>query len=942
MKPWRQIARPHKDVLEGTFKQSEFAADISQVARGIATPEYQDAEKFYARTYITEGMRLLLISVAQRLAGKAGDPVIQLQTNFGGGKTHTLLAVYHLASRKVSTDKLPGIPSLLDEAGITHLPTARIAVIDGTNLSPNQPMERGALKIKTIWGQIAYQLLGAEGYDMVKDSDDSGSAPGKEVMIDLLKKASPCVLLLDELVAFYRQLDGSARLSAGTFESNMSFIQSLTESVKAVPNAILLASLPESNTEAVGSFGQRVLDTLEKYFGRVESVWKPVASDESFEIVRRRLFDSMGDQAELENVCQEFVDYYRKNKDKLPPEIQEGSYAERLKKSYPIHPEIFDRLYQDWSTLDKFQKTRGVLQYMAIIIHRLWNSNDQDPMIMPGSIPLEDTNVRIKSVHYLPQGWDPIIDKEIDGDSSEPARIDGNDTRFGSIFAARRAARTIFLGSAPSSSAQGHRGIAMGRILLGSAIPDQSLSVYEDVLKRLRDKLHYLFADVDRFWFDTRPNLRREMESRKAKIDLTLLNKTLKDSTSKLVGHGNLFAGVHVFTSHADIPDEIGNGPRLVVLPPEIGNAYSSADKRLAFGAAESILERRGEQPRLRRNRLFFLAPDLNNIGRVLEQCRIYLAWKEIVADIEAMRLNLDTFQINQAKKECDAASTILEQTLLECYRFLMIPEQNGPSKVGFEVRRIGTTNSNIASAVEKVLTEGEYIIQRWSPVFLKKHLADNYFKNGQTEVSVLKVWQDCCTYYQMPRLLNEDVFDRSMTDGVTKGDYFGFADGKEGEKYLGFKYGEQVFTLEIDDSALLIECDAAANYKAAHAQPVPVPVQPGDPASGGSAVIPETGGNGGATPAAGGSTVQPGGQPKKQYKRFFGTIELDPVTGALQLQNVMQELVSLFTTKPGIEVSLKLDIEASSQTPFDDNTIRAAKENSVVLKLESFDFTED
>ena len=179
MKPWRQIARPHKDVLEGTFKQSEFAADISQVAQGIATPEYQDAEKFYARTYITEGMRLLLISVAQRLAGKAGDPVIQLQTNFGGGKTHTLLAVYHLASRKVSTDKLPGIPSLLDEAGITHLPTARIAVIDGTNLSPNQPMERGALKIKTIWGQIAYQLLGAEGYDMVKDSDDSGSAPGK-------------------------------------------------------------------------------------------------------------------------------------------------------------------------------------------------------------------------------------------------------------------------------------------------------------------------------------------------------------------------------------------------------------------------------------------------------------------------------------------------------------------------------------------------------------------------------------------------------------------------------------------------------------------------------------------------------------------------------------------------------------------------------------------
>lgn len=942
MKPWRQIARPHKDVLEGTFKQSEFAADISQVAQGIATPEYQDAEKFYARTYITEGMRLLLISVAQRLAGKDGDPVIQLQTNFGGGKTHTLLAVYHLASRNVSTDKLQGIPSLLDEAGISNLPTAKIAVIDGTNLSPNQPTERGALKINTIWGQIAYQLLGVEGYEMVADSDISGSAPGKEVMIALLKKASPCVLLLDELVAFYRQLDGSTRMAAGSFESNMSFIQSLTESVKAVPNAILLASLPESNTEAVGSFGQRVLDTLEKYFGRVESVWKPVASDESFEIVRRRLFDSIGDQAEMENVCRDFVDYYRKNKDKLPPEIQEGSYAERLKKSYPIHPEVFDRLYQDWSTLDKFQKTRGVLQYMAIIIHRLWNSNDQDPMIMPGSIPLEDTNVRIKSVHYLPQGWDPVIDKEIDGDSSEPARIDGNDTRFGSIFAARRAARTIFLGSAPSSSAQGHRGIAVERILLGSAIPEQSLSIYEDVLKRLRDKLHYLFSDIDRFWFDTRPNLRREMEGRKIKIDLALLNKTLKDSTTKLVGHGNLFAGVHVFTPHVDIPDEIGNGPRLVLLPPELGNAYSSADSKYAFGAAETILERRGEQPRMFRNRLFFLAPDLNTIGRVLDQGRIYLAWKEIVSDIEAMRLNLDTFQINQAKKERDAAQLILEQTLMECYRYLMIPEQNGPNKVGFEIRRIGSSNSSIATSIEKILTESEYIIQRWSPVFLKKHLAEHYFKNGQTEISVLKVWKDTCTYYQMPRLLDQDVFDRVMTDGVSKGDYFGYADGKEGDKYLGFKYGEQVFTLGIDESAILIENEVAASYKTAHAQPIPVPVTDTATATAGSATTPDTNatGNGGTTSAGTGAPTS--GQPKKQYKRFFGTIALDSVTGTMQLQNVMQELVSLFTTKPGVEVSLKLDIEASSTTPFDDSTIRAAKENSVVLKLESHDFTED
>ncbi len=509
MKPWRQIAKPHRDVLEGTLKQSEFAADLFHVLTGEAAPEYLDAEKFFERTYITEGMRLLLISVAQRLAGKGGDPVIQLQTNFGGGKTHTLLAVYHLATRKVPTEKLAGVPALLDEAGIMEVPQANIAVIDGNNLSPNQPVKRGSLTIRTIWGQLAYQLLGPEGYEMVAPSDLAGTAPGKEVMVGLLKKAAPCVLLFDELVAFFRQLDNSKELTAGSFESNISFMQVLMESVKAVPSAILLASLPESDTEAAGTFGRIALDTVEKYFARLENVWKPVGSDEAFEIVRRRLFESIGDVAEMEATCQEYADFYRRHKDRFPPETQESRYLERMKKSYPIHPEFFDRLYEDWSTLDKFQKTRGVLQYMALIIHRLWNANDQDPMIMPGNIPLADANVRNKSTHYLAVGWDTIIETEIDGQRSTPTAIDGSDTRFGGIFAATRVARTIFLGSAPSSSRQGVRGISVERILLGCAIPGQTLSIYEDVLKRLRDKLQYLFADVNRFWFDTRPNLRR-------------------------------------------------------------------------------------------------------------------------------------------------------------------------------------------------------------------------------------------------------------------------------------------------------------------------------------------------------------------------------------------------------------------------------------------------
>ena len=283
--------------------------------------------------------------------------------------------------------------------------------------------------------------------------------PGKEVLTELIRKAAPCVLLIDELLGFIRQLELGKQFKAGTFDSNISFIQALTESMKAVPNSILLASLPESDLEVGGTMGQRALNSLEKYFARLESVWKPVGTEEAFEIVRRRLFETHGQRAEVEGISRQFSDFYRQNAEKFPVETQSNEYFERICRSYPIHPEIFDRLYVDWSTLEKFQRTRGVLQYMAIVIHRLWNSDNKDALIMPGSLPLEDSNVCNKSIHYLPQGWEPVIEREVDGPRSAPHEIDGRHTLFGGVQAARRTARTIFLGSAPSTREQMIRGI---------------------------------------------------------------------------------------------------------------------------------------------------------------------------------------------------------------------------------------------------------------------------------------------------------------------------------------------------------------------------------------------------------------------------------------------------------------------------------------------------
>jgi predicted AAA+ superfamily ATPase len=527
LKPWREIIVPHPDVLNGTFQQSEFAADLTAVRSGKATTEYGDAKAFYERTYITEGMGRLLTQVAHRLNGQGGEPVIQLQTAFGGGKTHTMLAVYHLASRQCPLRDLAGIPALLDQAHLLDVPQARIAVLDGTAHSPGQPWKQGKQTIRTLWGELAWQLGQAEGFAIVQESDANGTSPGKDLLCTLLSRFAPCVVLLDELVVYIRQFVESQALCGGTYDSNLSFIQSLTEAAKLVPNVVVLASLPESNSQAGGPRGVSVLKSLEAVFNRVQALWKTVAPEEAFEIVRRRLFEQIRDPKGRDEVCRAFADAYIAEGIKVPQETQESRYVERMLQSYPIHPEVFAKLYEEWTTIEGFQRTRGVLKLMAKVIFRLWQDNNQDLMILPGSLPLYDGSARNELIYYLGPGWDPVMDRDIDGDWAETKNLDNKEPRFGSVQAACRVARTVFLSTAPASvnTKPGTRGVDRARVLLGCLQPGQASSLYSDALSRLVDQLHYLNSsgdkaqDTTRYWFDTRANLRREMEERKNRFE---------------------------------------------------------------------------------------------------------------------------------------------------------------------------------------------------------------------------------------------------------------------------------------------------------------------------------------------------------------------------------------------------------------------------------------
>ena len=943
LRPWREIAIPHEDVLKGTFQQAEFAADLSRVHDGTASPEYGDPVLFFKRTYITEGMRLLLDSVVKRITGTGGDPVIQLQTAFGGGKTHTMLAVYHLARGTVPVADLQGIPPILDAAGVIDLPKARVVVIDGTKLSPNMPDKRGSVRVHTMWGDLAWQLGGEEAYEQIREADESGTSPGKETLARLLARYSPCVILMDELVAYIRQFDEKKRLAGGTYDSNISFMQALTEALKAVPNAILLASLPESDQEAGSRRGVNALRTLEHYFARVQAIWKPVAAEEAFEIVRRRLFSEITNTAAVESVCRSFADLYITSGAEFPRETQESRYYQRLLNAYPIHPEVFDRLYEDWSSLENFQRTRGVLKLMAKVIHRLWKDGNNDLLIMPGSLPLYDGGSRNEMVVYLPAGWDPVVERDIDGERAESTEIESRDTRFGSVQACRRVARTVFLGSAPGTPNRMMQGIEQERILLGSVQPGQQTSVFRDALKRLSDRLYYLNSGGTRYWFDIRPNLRREMEERKKRFDeKEIVIPAIRDGVKKALSRG-IFDGVHVFTTSGDVPDD--TALRMIVLPPH--PSYAKNDDKMVTACATDYLKNRGDQPRLRQNRLIFLASDAENVRLLIDHVRSMLAWKSIVDDYGDNKIVLDNLMAKNAENNLETARLTVARTIRETYRWLLVPVQEilggrVSQDIAWESYCINPSAEKPEEEIERVLKENEALITEWSPIHLSSLLKRWFWTEEAADMKAGEFWDSTCRYLYLPRLLNKDVMKRAIEGGAEKKDYFGLASGKDGETYIDFTFGKRRYPIIVDDSLLLIDPAAAAAYEEIIRPPETVnppetpfyppdkPITGGVRSSAGTTLTEWTSTSQNSEKRSGVSLVK---------KRFYGCGEVDPITAKIEFSQIVDEVIAQFTSRPNAKVTIKVEIEAEDEKGFDENLQRAIRENCAVLHIEKAEF---
>jgi predicted AAA+ superfamily ATPase len=944
LKPWREVVTPHKDVASGRYQQAEFAADLWQVHVGEGTDEYRNPGEFFRRTYLTDSLQRLLVGAVHRLAGSGGDPVVQLQTNFGGGKTHSMLALYHLFSGAAPRE-LAGIDDVMREADTKSLPTARRVVLVGNKISPGNPVTKpDGTVVRTLWGELAWQIGGKKAFASIAADDEKATSPGDELR-KLFNDYGPCLILIDEWVAYARQLHDQSDLPAGSFETQFSFAQALTESAKLAKNCLLVISLPASDTtgsphtqaddvEVGGQRGREALDRLRNVIGRLESTWRPASAEEGFEIVRRRLFEPMADPAQFKDrdvVARAFADFYRTQQQEFPAECREGDYEKRIRAAYPIHPEIFDRLYNDWSTLVKFQRTRGVLRLMAAVIHSLWEKGDRNPLILPVNVSIDDPRVQFELTRYLPDNWVPVIEKDVDGPSSLPLRLDGEIPNLGKFAACRRVARAIYLGSAPTATAA-RRGIEDRRIKLGCVMPGESPAVFGDALRRLAGVATYLYQDPPHYWYSTQPTVtsladdRAEQLKRNSDKVTQELDRRLRVDLRKT---GD-FSRVHPLPqSGQDVADDLD--ARLVVLG--LDHTYTREAGCAAEVAAKAILESRGSAPRLYRNTLAFLAADKTRLQDLDEAVRRYLAWDSILSERES--LDLSAHQVRQAETQKTAADGAVTARLPETYQWLLVPVQATPqAAVDWQSSRLSGQDA-LAARVSKKLRSDELLITGFAATRLRMELDRVPLWRGD-HVAIKQLVEDFGRYLYLPRLREPAVLFEAIREGLRlltwNQDSFAYAEGfdEEAQRYRGLRCGEMVNVSEDNLSGVLVRADVARKQREAELAEV----------SGGPT---ELGGETATTSVpAGGPREAATGPEKRRAKRFHGSVTLDPARVGRDASRIADEVISHLAGLMGSTVKVTLEIEAEVEAGAPENVVRTVTENSRTLKFATHGFEEE
>lgn len=947
--PWREVLSPHDDVAKGNFRAAEFAADLAMVARGEGDPEYTDPVEFFHRTFLTGGLQDLVTRAVARISGDMNaSPVINLQTNFGGGKTHSMLALWHLASGRPVGDYPQEIQDLLGPIRLDRI-IRRVALV-GNHLEPSglKPKADGT-KINTLWGELAWQLGGRDAYEIVAEADRTSTNPGDSLR-ELLAKHAPAIILIDEWVAYARQLYGRDDLAGGTFDTQFTFAQTLTETAKAVPGVLVVISIPASardddgrgmisEEEVGGENGREALRRLQNIVRRVADQWKAANAEESFEIVRRRLFTAPDGEAlaQINATATAVVKFYRQHNAEFPNEATDNAYIDRIRATYPVHPELFDRLYQDWSTLERFQRTRGVLRLMNTIVGALWRGNDTAPLIMPGSVPLRDPQVMTEITQYLEDQWKAIIDADVDGPDSVPTQVDkDNPDLLGKRFITQRLARTVFVGATPTLHTA-HKGVTKERVFLGTALPGDVPGNFHSALNQLADKTTYFYTSGPQYWFDTQANTTRTARDYAERLHA---EEVWAEIVRRLFDHRTPsprgFAAVHVAPeSSADVPD--GQEVRLVIVPPSHVYDRRQGHESAAYTWAAEALDRRGSGARVYRNTLVFLAADTARYDELQASVRDYLAWK-YVRDNADGALNLTSQQRQQAVERVQRADRTVHDRLVGAYHWALVPTQPDPARPLHldAVKTEGSPDNLAERTAARLIEKSELVLRRAAAAIrldLDTSLRSVFERDGH--ISLRTLWEYYTTYPYLARLRDRGVLEDGVLSTLdTPIDWqnqgFALADSWDGQNYAGLMLPtDSAARPATVDTLLLVDPRRAEQQREREIQmrPPEVPAPPG-PGPHPPVVHPP------------GPPAPPPPPPPTPLKtRFFGTVKLSPDFYARDFGRITSEVIQHLAAVDGVDLEVRLDITAVANSGFDDAKVRTVSENANTLRFEQSGF---
>lgn len=777
LKPWIDIAKPHRDIRDGSFDESLFAADLGLVANGRGPKDYLDPELFARKTYLTANLRAALVEVGDRLAGdETAAAVFRMQTEFGGGKTHTLLAAYHLfgSPEKVAATKLGR--DLASALKCGTLPHARVAVLDGSALTVDPETMPDGTVVHSLLGHLAWRLGGAALYEKIRSKDEGLRGTSTVEMVNLLTQAAPCLILLDETLEYLNKALEMSAHDGNLAATTLTVIKELCTAVSNVPGAAIIATLTSSRLEDYATVaGEEMQERLSKVVGRTENIVTPVEGDDIFPILHTRLFETVGDQSERRAIADAYGAWYEQMGDVLPQSFREPAYRDRIEHAYPFHPELIDILTNRWGSLSGFQRTRGALRTLAHTVKALAQRNHRAPLIHPGDMPLGDAGVRGEVIRFAGESFKSALNADIIRNDSRAAEEDhrrGGEVEKNGI--AVGLATTAFLNSFGADKVVG---ASAPQMLLGVGRPNPGLSrgVLDDVRDALAGSLWYMRYEGGRYRFTTEPNLNKVIVEREGAIGEDRLIELLREATTKVAPQA-----AHPFRVETSVTDssDLADEPRLTigVLATSLPVGPEQGPDTIAL--ADGILNSRGASARTNKNAVVLVAGDRAGIAKARQTARSLAAMREITQD-QARLKRFNQEQKEQLAERLSSAEERLPQQITMAYRHLILLGGDGGSASRVDTVDLGPARATATipgRILEHLKSTDRLLDTTLAPAAL---LTDRFGVIGAADQAV-ELDRLLGYFFRLPRLpklADSDVLRRCLIQGVANGT-FGLASG--------------------------------------------------------------------------------------------------------------------------------------------------------------------